>query len=65
MANFLFMLPEIFLPPLEKYHDVYQNIGFNWVWFAFSTHFWDLQTQSNKGFHTFQLSPSQLAKLRR
>ena len=23
---------EIFLsPPLEKYHDVYQIIGFNWV----------------------------------
>ena len=40
-------------PPLEKYHDVYQIIGFNWVWFAFSTHFWDLQTQSNKGFITY------------
>ena len=25
--------------PLE-YHDVYQIIGFSWVWFAFSTHFW-------------------------
>ena len=35
---------------LEKYHYVYQIIGFNWVWFAFSTHFWDLQTQSKKGF---------------
>ena len=23
--------PEFFLPPLEKYHDVYQIIGFNWV----------------------------------
>ena len=42
-----------FYPPLEKYHDVYQIIGFNWVWFAFSTHFWDLQTESNKGFITY------------
>ena len=22
--------PNFFLPPLEKYHDVYQIIGFNW-----------------------------------
>ena len=41
-------------PPKQKPsyapdHDVYQIIGFNWVWFAFSTPFWDLQTQSNKG----------------
>ena len=41
---------EFFPPPLEKYHDVYQSIGFNWVSFAFSTHFWHLQTPTNKGF---------------
>ena len=26
-------------PPLEIYYDVYQIIGFSWVWFEFSTHF--------------------------
>ena len=36
-------------PSYAPDHDVYQIIGFNWVWFAFSTPFWDLQTQSNKG----------------
>ena len=40
-------------PPLEKYHDVYQIIGFSWVWFEFSTHFWHLQTPSNKGFISY------------
>ena len=52
--HFLYPSLEFFLPPpLEKYHDVYQIIGFNWVWFVFSTHFWDLQTQSNKGLITY------------
>ena len=49
IKNF-FYPPRIFLPPLEKYHDVYQIIGFSWVWFEFSTHFWHSQTPSNKGF---------------
>ena len=41
-----------------KYHDVFQIIGFSWVSFAFSTHFWHLQTPSNKGFISYlQLSP--------
>ena len=40
-------------PPLEKYHDVYQIIGYSWVWYAFSTHFWHLQTPPNKGFISY------------
>ena len=42
-----------FFTPVEKYHDVYQIIGFNWVWFSFSTHFWHLQTPSNKVFFSY------------
>ena len=48
--------PKIFLPPpprLVKYHDVYQIIGFSWVWFEFSTYSWHLQTPSNKGFISY------------
>ena len=29
---------------LGNFQDVYQIIGFSWVWFAFSTHFWHFQT---------------------
>ena len=53
LAQIFFYPPGNFITPLEKYHDVYQTIGFNRVWFVFSTHFWDLQTHSNKGFITY------------